>query len=130
LIVFNWDHSPFSVDGKVVHCSECNNSSEALLSGVMASGFLGTDHCCGYRGVSKSFKGAFAPRSELQDLRGYALAGFVGSQLLGEALARPVESDFHIGNGSFVKVIGNHFQCPPAILLQDFCSKIPGLSVR
>jgi hypothetical protein len=97
----------------------------------MTSDFPGADHCCcKYRGVGKSFKCSFALCRSLEDSGGYALAGFVGSQLLREAFARPVESHFHIGNGSFVKVLGNHCHCPPTILLQDFCSKTLGLSVR
>jgi hypothetical protein len=115
--------SLFSCSGK--------NISEAQLSGVMTSDSPGTDHCCcEYRSVSKSFKCTFALNRALEDSGGYALAAFVASQLLREAFARPVESHFHIGDGSFVKVIGNHFQCPPAILLQDFCLETLGLSVR
>jgi hypothetical protein len=87
----------------------------------MASGFPGTEQrCYQYRGVSKSFKRTFAPPGAFQDSGGNAFAGFVGSQLLRESFTRPVESDFHIGDGPFVKVIGNHFQCPPATISRIF----------
>jgi hypothetical protein len=60
---------------------------------VIASEFLRTDHCCrGYRGVGKSFEGALAPRRTLQDSRGYALAGFMGRQLVRESITRSLES--------------------------------------
>jgi hypothetical protein len=128
---FNWIIRPSALTGRFTLSAQGTNPPQAQLSGVMASNFPGTDHCCcGYCGVGKSCKGAFAPRSALQDSGGYALAGFVGSQLHRESFTRPVESHFHIGNGSFVKFVGNHFQRPPAIILQEFCLETHGLSVR
>jgi hypothetical protein len=100
------------------------HGSGSQLSGVLSSDFPGTDHRCRYyRGFSESFKRAFAPSNALEDTRGYVLAGFVGSQLVRESFTRPVESDFHIGDGSFVKVIGNHFNVLRQLILQDFARR-------
>jgi hypothetical protein len=102
--------SPSAFDGKAFRRSSIQKYfSGAKSSGVLSSDFPGTDHRRRYyRGFSKSFKGAIASCSALKDARGYVLTGFVGSQLLRESFTRPVEGNFHIGDGSFVKVIGNH----------------------
>jgi hypothetical protein len=83
---------------------------ESPSSGVLTSDFPATECSrCHDRGLGKSFKRTVAPCGRVQNLLGYALAGLVASQLLRESFTRSVESDFHIRNGSFVKMIGNHF---------------------
>jgi hypothetical protein len=120
-----------ALTARPVGCSGTRKIFESQSSGVLTSDFRGIDgRRCHYRSFSKSFKSAVSRRGALQDTGGYMLANFVGRQLLREPFTRPVESNFHIGDSSFVKVIGNHFNVLRQLILHDFCLETAGLSVR